>query len=106
MKGCCGEPGCRRRQPMTIVIGDLSGQVQVWVVTRRRLIRDHGNGRATFAAVERHDITEQFRAFLHNNAVAVRAMMSERDEDLTESGLSAHGHLRLVHRQSSPATRA
>jgi hypothetical protein len=55
-------------------------------------VRDHGNGRATFAAVQRHDITEQFRVFLHNNAAAVRSMMSERDEDLTESGLSAHGH--------------
>ena len=63
--GCCHEHNCRRTTPIHLVMGDLSGRV--FVVTRSTVVKDHGNGRATFRAEERHDITEQFTAFIRDN---------------------------------------
>lgn len=73
---CCSEANCRRREPIDIVLGDLS-QCVVYAVMSKKMIRDHGNGRATFAMGNRHDITDRMRAFIQNNPEWVRGVLSE-----------------------------
>ena len=68
---CCGEYACKRKHPIGIYLGDLSGQV--YAATRMRLIKDHGDGTATFAASERHDVTAAMRRFIRDNPGWVRA---------------------------------
>lgn len=68
MSGCCLEPGCKRRHPITLHAGDGG---QVLAVTRRRVVKENGDGTATYAATERHDVTEQMRRFIKENATWV-----------------------------------
>ena len=70
---CCNEVGCKRTQPLGIYRGDFSGQV--YVATRMRVISDHGDGTATFAASEKHDVTRQMRKFIRSNAAWVREVL-------------------------------
>jgi hypothetical protein len=74
MSTCCDEPGCRRTSPVGIYLADLSGRA--YAVTRRRVVTDHGNGTATFAAADRHDITAQLQHFIAANAGWVQAVLA------------------------------
>lgn len=73
--GCCHELNCKRTTPIQLYIGDLTGEI--YVVTRYTVRTDHGNGRATFKADERHDITETFRLFIRDNRETIEAMLCE-----------------------------
>ena len=73
MSGCCLEPGCRRRHPIGLYAGDFSGQV--FAVTRRRTVKENDDGTATYAATERHDVTEQMRRFIQENKAWVRLQL-------------------------------
>jgi len=72
-QGCCTEIGCRRREPIFLYHADLSGRV--YAATRRRLVGERGDGTATFAATERHDVTEQMREFIRRNPEWVREQL-------------------------------
>ncbi len=61
-------------QPLGVYMGDLTGQV--FVATRMRVVRDNGDGTATFAASEKHDVTRQMRRFIRNNAEWVREQLT------------------------------
>jgi hypothetical protein len=56
-------------------MGDLSRDI--YVVTKFTVINDHGNGRATFRADERHVITEEFSRFIRDNREAIEAILCE-----------------------------
>jgi hypothetical protein len=71
--GCCEESGCRRKQPIGIYRGDFTGLV--YAATSMRVVSDHGDGTATFAATTRHDITRQMRRFIMANAEWVREVL-------------------------------
>ena len=73
MSGCCHEPGCKRRHPIGLYAGDFSGQV--FAVTRRRVVKENDDGTATYAATERHDVTEQMRRFIKDNEAWVRLQL-------------------------------
>lgn len=73
--GCCNEANCRRTTPITPYRGDLTGRI--YLVTDYTVVNDHGNGRATFRADVRHDITEQFRAFIRDNWAMVSEIIAE-----------------------------
>lgn len=70
---CCTESGCRRRYPISLYLADLSGRV--FAVTKRRVVREREDGTATFAATQRHDVTEQMREFVGRNEVWVREQL-------------------------------
>jgi hypothetical protein len=72
---CCDDPECTRLEPISIYLADFSNRV--FAVTRRRVVHDRGDGTATFAATERHDISSQLREFLRRNPDWVRAALSE-----------------------------
>ena len=71
---CCGEPECRRHYPIGLYLADFSGRV--FAVTRRRVVAERGDGTATFAASERHDVTPQLREFVRRNPEFVRALLA------------------------------
>jgi hypothetical protein len=73
--GCCNEHNCRRTTPIHIVIGELSGRI--YVVTRATVHKTLDNDRAVFRADERHDITDQFGAFIRDNREAIEAILCE-----------------------------
>ena len=73
--GCCDEPDCRRRYPIGIYLADFSDRV--FAATGRRVVSERGDGTATFAATERHDITSQLREFIRRNPDWVRAALDE-----------------------------
>lgn len=73
--GCCHEHNCRRQTPIQLYMGDLSRDI--YVVTKFTVINDHGNGRATFRADERHVITEEFSRFIRDNREAIEAILCE-----------------------------
>lgn len=75
MSGCCDERGCNRQTPIGIYKGPWSDQV--FVVTKTRLVHDHGNGRATFAAVNRHDVTSAMARFIRDEHEWVRAVLDD-----------------------------
>lgn len=75
---CCDEHNCRRKTPIDLVLAELSGRV--FAVTAKRVVRNHGNGRATFAATARHDITGQFRAFLVQNWESIALIFADENE--------------------------
>jgi hypothetical protein len=77
MGNCCDEPGCRRRYPVSIYLGDFSDRV--YVVTRRRVVAEREDGTATFAASERHDVTGQLREFIRRNPVWVWVQLERED---------------------------
>ena len=81
--GCCAEDGCTRKRPIGLYLGDFTGQV--YAATRMRVVSDHGDGTATFAADEKHDVTRQMRRFIRTNAEWVRAELLADDSD-TEAG--------------------
>lgn len=66
MPGCCGEDGCRRTHPIGLYRGDLTGRV--YAATSMRVVKDRGDGTATFAATTRHDVTPQMHRFIRDNA--------------------------------------
>ena len=70
---CCEEYGCRRRQSIALYLGDFSGQV--FAATRMCVVKDNGDGTATFAASEKHDVTRQVQRFIRDNAEWVREQM-------------------------------
>ena len=70
---CCHEHNCRRRTPLILYRGDLTGQV--YVATSGKLVRDHGDGTGTFAATVRHEVTEQMREFIRRNPDWVREVL-------------------------------
>jgi hypothetical protein len=70
---CCPEPDCRRKYPLSLYLADLSERV--FVVTRRRVVGERGDGTATFAATERHDVTRQLREFVRRNPAFVRSLL-------------------------------
>jgi hypothetical protein len=72
---CCGEPDCRRHYPISVYLADFSDRV--FAATGRRVVHDRGDGTATFAATERHDITPQLREFVRRNPEYVRAILAE-----------------------------
>jgi len=78
--GCCEEPECRRRYPIAVYMADFSERV--FAATGRRVVSEHADGTATFAATERHDITAQVREFVFRNPAWVRAILdnAERGE--------------------------
>lgn len=78
MTGCCGETGCNRRTPIAFYKGPWSDEV--FAVTKARVVHDHGNGRATFAAVQRHDVTAAMVQFIRCESEWVRAVLDEVDE--------------------------
>jgi len=84
--GCCEEYGCRRKHPIGLFVGDWDGRV--YAATRMRVVSDHGDGTATFAASEKHDVTRQMRRFIRDNADWVRAEL-----------LAAEDHLSLRYRR-------
>lgn len=73
MSACCTEPGCRRRAPISLYLADLSGRV--FAVTRRRVVRERGDGTATFAATQRHDVTAQMQEFIRRNEAWVKEQL-------------------------------
>ena len=79
--GCCDEPGCRRKHPIGIYRGDFTGRI--YAATSVRLVRDRGDGTATFAATEKHDITRQMRRFVCANEEWVRAVLEIETEGRT-----------------------
>lgn len=76
---CCSEANCKRRHPIGIYLGAFSGQV--FAATRMRLVSDHGNGTATFAASEKHDVTPQLRQFIRDNPEYVLNILESRLDD-------------------------
>jgi len=74
MSDCCNEPPCRRKRPIGIYRGDFGGQV--YAATSMRVVKDHGDGTATFAASIKHDITPQMRRFIRANAEWVREVLA------------------------------
>jgi hypothetical protein len=70
---CCDEPDCRRHYPVSLYLADFSGRV--FAVTKRRVVAEHEDGTATFAASERHDVTRQLREFARRNPEFVRALL-------------------------------
>lgn len=79
MSSCCSEPNCRRIQPISIYKGDFSDTV--YAVTRARLVRRHGEGRATMAAIEKHDVSAAMRRFLRDNREWALKILSEGESD-------------------------
>jgi hypothetical protein len=75
---CCNENGCTRTTPITFYIGPWSDEV--YAVTKSRLVSDHGNGRATFAAVIRHEVTDSMRRFVLENREWVERMFAALDD--------------------------
>ena len=75
MSDCCDEPGCRRRQPIHLYLGDFSGTV--WAATRWR--KAPGVLTDTMIAKERHDVTRQMREFIRRNPQWVRTELEEAD---------------------------
>jgi len=75
---CCGEPDCTRKHPVGIYLADISDRV--YVVTRRRLVRENPDGTALFAAAGRHDVTLQMREFIRRNPDWVRAVLGEETQ--------------------------
>ena len=73
MDECCTEYNCRRKQPLGLYFGDLSGQV--FIATRMRVVKDNGDGTATFAASEKHNVTRQMQRFIRDNAEWVREQL-------------------------------
>ena len=74
MSGCCNEAGCRRSEPIHLYLADFSNQV--YAVTRSRVHVERPDGRNTRRAVERHDVTDQFRAFLKANRAWVFSVLN------------------------------
>lgn len=72
---CCGEHDCKRKTPIALYVALFSGQV--FAVTESRVVKDHGDGRATFAATRRHDVTDAMRQFIRGNPDWVRAVLDE-----------------------------
>ena len=72
---CCDEPECRRHYPIGLYLADFSGTV--YAVTRRRVVAEHEDGTATFAASERHDVTPQLREFCRRNPDWIRTVLEE-----------------------------
>lgn len=73
MSGCCREPNCRRTEPIDLVLADLSGIV--YAVMSKRVVKDHGDGTATFAMGNRHDVTDRMQRFIRANPVWVRSAL-------------------------------
>lgn len=71
--GCCAEPGCRRHYPIALYLADFSGRV--FAATRRRVVSEREDGTATFAATDRHDVTDQMREFIRRNSEWVREQL-------------------------------
>ncbi len=76
MSSCCGEPSCRRKNPISLYLGDFSGQV--YAVTRSRVVSVREDS-TTLAALDRHDVTAAMRAFIHRHPEWVRAVLAERE---------------------------
>ena len=70
---CCGEPDCKRKTPIALYLAPFSGQV--FAATEYRVVKDHGDGRATFAATRRHDVTDSMRRFIRDNPDWVRDVL-------------------------------
>lgn len=79
MSTCCSEPGCRRAQPITFYVGDLSGTA--YAVTRSEPHSVGEDGRLTMRAVERHDVTDALQRFLRKNREWVGQVLSEKKND-------------------------
>jgi len=77
MTGCCGEWNCARKIPITLYLGPFTGQV--FAATSSRLVKDHGDGTATFSATARHDVTASMRQFIRCNPDWVRAVLNEAE---------------------------
>ena len=74
---CCTEPECRRHYPIGLYLADFSDRV--FAVTKRRVVAERGDGTATFAASERHDVTPQLREFVRRNPEFVRSLLTETE---------------------------
>ncbi len=72
---CCDEPDCRRHYPISLYLADFSGRV--FAATKRRVVSERGDGTATFAATERHDVTPQLRELVRRNPEFVRGLLTE-----------------------------
>jgi len=87
-KGCCGEPGCARKQPLGLYLSDFSNQV--YAVTRWRVRGEPAaEGREHRVAVGRHDVTAQMEQFVRANPEWLRSLLpgnaaEAREESLTE----------------------
>jgi len=75
VSGCCGEPDCRRTQPVQLFLGDFSGRV--YAATRS--IRRKGGPPGSMIAREKHDVTRQMCHFIRSNPEWVRAVLAEND---------------------------
>lgn len=74
MSGCCDEYNCKRKTPLGINLGWLTGEV--YVNTRMRLVADNGDGTGTFSASERHVVTRQMESFIRENREWVEGVLN------------------------------
>jgi hypothetical protein len=58
-------PGCKRKYPIGLNLGDFSNRV--YAVTRARVVKSNDDGTAAMAATERHDVTDHVREFIRRN---------------------------------------
>lgn len=83
---CCNEPGCRRKQPMSLMKSPFSG---TWcVVTRSRPYRE---GTPTQIAMERHELPIQSQVQLdqmHADSAWLRGLLAATE--MTKEQLAAH----------------
>jgi hypothetical protein len=73
MGDCCGEPGCRRKQPIRLYLADFSETV--YATTRYTMRQPLAGLEARWRAVDRHDVTAQMREFIRRNPEWVRAQL-------------------------------
>jgi len=81
---CCPEPDCTRKHPIGIYRGDFTGLI--YAATSMRVVHDHGDGTATFAANAKHNITPQMRRFILANAEWVREVLAQSSSLLSSGG--------------------
>ena len=78
MSGCCDEYRCRRKQPIHLYLGNLTGQV--FAATHA-----HERSPGRWTAYQKHDVTRQMVEFLRRNEAWVREQLGEnhqrREED-------------------------
>jgi hypothetical protein len=75
VSGCCDEYGCRRKQPIRLYLGDLSGQVYAATRSTPRLDKHRNPVPGAWVARDKHDVTEALREFVRRNPEWVRAVL-------------------------------
>jgi hypothetical protein len=68
MTACCDEYGCRRKQPIHLYLGELTGQV--FAATHA-----HERSPGHWTAYRKHDVTEAMREFIRRNPAWVREQL-------------------------------